>query len=315
MKRILKKFTLAGGSKAIQNEVDDRCQVTVVPVVSPEAGKEAIPSIPLKAGLESLPPEIQSAVLLNIRDIASLKALIHASPRYHSAYLSQRNAILKRVLFNSIHPDVLYDAFFAVRSTSTLTSNLQDRTARVKSFLSEYKDKRDEWTPPEHLDLESLSKLARLQNQVQHATDDLCQKAFSCHAFAGKLVGHGEQLSPNEIRRFYRAFYRFEIFCRLFRDWDLPLAEQKSSDAPYRARGSTPELDSMEKSSRFLGLFNPWEVEELACVRDYFCSYYRHMLQKFEPDLRETHPNLDISEDGNGSFTDVLYREQNADYA
>lgn len=71
----------------------------------------------------------------------------------------------------------------------------------------------------------------------------------------------------------------------------------------------------MEKSSRFLGLFNPWEVEELACVRDYFCSYYRHMLQKFEPDLRETHPNLDISEDGNGSFTDVLYREQNAHYA
>lgn len=50
-------------------------------------------------------------------------------------------------------------------------------------------------------------------------------------------------------------------------------------------------------------------------MRDYFRSYYRHMLQKFEPDLRETHPNLDISEDGNGSFTDVLYREQNADYA
>ena len=315
MKKILKKFTFAGGSKAIQNKVDDRCQVTVVPVVSPEAGDEAIPSIPLKTGLESLPTEIQSAVLLNIRDIASLKVLIHASPRYHSAYLSQRNAILKRVLFNSIHPDVLYDAFFAVRSISTLTSNLQDRTARVKGFLSEYKDRRDEWTPPEHLDLESLSRLARLQNQVQHATHDLCQKAFSCRPFAGKLLGHGEQLSPNEIRRFYRAFYRFEIFCRLFRDWDVPLADQNSPDASDGDRPSTPELDSMEKSLRFLSLFNPWEVEELACVRDYFCSYYRHMLQKFEPDLRKTNPNLDISEDGNGSFTDILYREQNADYA
>ena len=315
MKKILKKITFAGGSKAIQNKVDDRCQVTVVPVVSPEAGDEAIPSIPLKTGLESLPTEIQSAVLLNIRDIASLKALIHASPRYHSAYLSQRNAILKRVLFNSIHPDVLYDAFFAVRSTSTLTSNLQDRTARVKGFLLEYKDKRDEWTPPEHLDLELLFKLARLQNQVQHATHDLCQKAFSCRPFAGKLLGHGEQLSPNEIRRFYRAFYRFEIFCRLFRNWDVPLPDQNSPDASDGDRPSTPELDSMEKSMRFLSLFNPWEVEELACVRDYFCSYYRHMLQKFEPDLRKTNPNLDISEDGNGSFTDILYREQNADYA
>ena len=315
MKKILKKFIFAGGSKSIQHELDDRLQVTVVPVVSPEAGDVAIPSTTPKAGLDSLPTEIRAAVLLNIRDIASLKALIHASPRYHSTYLSQRNAILKRVLSNSIHPEVLYDAFFAVRSTSILTSNLHDRTARVKGFLSEYKDKRDEWTPPEHLDLESLSKLARLQNQVQHATHDLCQKAFSCHPFAGKLLGHGEQLSPNEIRRFYRAFYRFEIFCRLFRDWDLPLADQSSPDASDGVRPSTPELDSMEKSMRFLSLFNPWEVEEPACVRDYFCSYYRHMLQKFEPDLRKTNPNLDISEDGNGSFTDILYREQNADYA
>ena len=315
MKKILKRCTSALGSKAIRDNVDDRLQVTVVPVVSAEARDEAIPCGPHKAALECLPTEIQCAVLLNNRDIASLKALIHASPGYHSAYLGQRHAILKRVTFNSIHPEVLYDAFFTIHSAYTMTTSAQDRTMRVKGFLSEYKDKRNDWTPPEHLDLESMTKLARLQNQVQHATDDLCQKAFSCHPFAGKLVGHGGQLSPNENRRFYRAFYRFEIFCRLFRNWEAPPADENSSYASDGDRESTSELESLEKSSRFLSLFSPWEVEELACVRDYFCSYYRHMLQKFEPDLRRTNPKLDISEDGNGSFTDILYREQNADYA
>lgn len=53
----------------------------------------------------------------------------------------------------------------------------------------------------------------------------------------------------------------------------------------------------MEKSSRFLSLFNQWEVEELACVRDYFYGYYRRMLHKCEPELHNRNPNLDLSED------------------
>lgn len=307
MRKLLKKISSAGRSKHTREEKKDRIHVAVIPVVKSEAQDEDIPYVPPRASLEGLPVEIQSAVLLNICDIASLQRLVHASPIYHSVYIRQRQAILERVLFNSIHSDVLYDAFAAITSRTTLTSNLEDRVARVKAFLLEYKDDRNTWTSPEHLDLESVSRLARLQNQVQHATEDLCQQAFSSYPFIGNQVEIREQLSSNERRRFHRAFYRFEIFCTLFRDC------QSLSDALLEDGDITPELDSTEKSSLFLSLFNPWEVEELACVRDYFYNYYRRMLHKFEPDLRDRNPNVDLSDDGNYSFSAVSRQEAGID--
>lgn len=206
MRNLLKRFSTPGGSKTIKDKKNDRSRVAVIPIVSPETGDVRALNTPLKTSLEGLPIEIQSAVLLSIRDIASLKSLIHASPKYHSAYLSQRHAILQRVLFNSIHPDALYDAFSAITSSKTLTSSVEDQVARVKAFLSEYKDNRDTWTPSEHLDLESAYRLAQLQSQVQHATEDFCQQAFSSHPSSGNPVEHWEQLSSNESRRFHRAF-------------------------------------------------------------------------------------------------------------
>ena len=314
MRKFLKKLSSTGSSKPVQDKENDKTHVAVIPVVKPEGGEKDIPFIPPQASLEGLPIEIQSAVLLNIRDIASLKNLVHASPIHHNAYLSQRHAVLKRVLFNSIHPDVLYDAFSAITSSRILASNAEDRVAKVKAFLSECKDNRDEWTPPEHLDVESAYRLARLQNQVQHATKDFCQVAFSCHPFTGNQAEHYKELSSNESRRFSRAFYRFEIFCNLFRNWKPSSDDESIPNIIYEDGDSASELDSMEKSSRFLSLFNPWEVEELACVRDYLYNYYRRMLHKFEPDLRDRNPNLDLSEDGNCSFFIIILRgKQKAD--
>ena len=315
MKKIFKIFSSAGGSKPLQGKTNDSPHAAMVRDVNSEKGDEVTSYIPSMASIERLPIETQSAILLKIGDIASLKSLVWASRRYHSTYAGQRHAIFKQVLFNSIPPDVLYDAFSAIHSIETLSSNTEDRTARVKAFLSEYKANRDEWTPPEQLNLESLFRLARLQNHVQHATKDLCQAAFKSHPFTGTQVGPGDQLSSNEMRRFYRTFYRFEMFCNLFGHWESPLAEGNRLDCTDGDGDSTFELDSMEKSSRFLSLFNPWEVEELACVRDYFYSYYRRMLHQFAPDILERNPRLDLSEDGNSSFTNSLWRKEKADQA
>lgn len=305
MRKIFKKMISAGGSRPVPDEVDDRIHVAAIPVVSPEAGNEDIYYPLQKPSLERLPTEIQSAILLNIRDVVSLKTLIHASPRYHSAYLSQRHAILKQVLSNSIHPDVLYDACSAVHSNKTISSNVEERAARVDAFLSEYESNRDGGTPPEQFDLESVSRLARLQLQVQHATEGLCEVAFSSHQFTGELLGHGGPLSLDEICRFCRAFYRFEIFCNLFRNRRDMTVEDNLRHPSHGDIETVPEIDSIEKSSQFLSLFNPWEVEELACVRDFLYNYYRRMLHRFEPDFRERNPNLDLSEDGNGSFPEI----------
>ena len=310
MKKLWRRCTSASSSKPRQEKANNEPYLSVLHNIIPEAEDEVISYIPSMAALERLPTEIQLAILLNIDDIGSLESIIRASPRYHSAYLSQRHAILKRVLFNSIHPDVLYDAFSAIDSTKSAIGDREDRAARVRSFLSDYRDTRDTWVPPEHLDLETLCRLARLQNHVQHSTQDLYRVAISSHPFPGTQMVHGAGLSVNESRRFYRAFYRFDIFCNLFRNWKASPAVELLSNASNRQLENPFQLEPLEKSSRFLGLFNPWEVEELACVRDYFFNYYRRMLHKFEPDLRERKPHLDLSEDGNGSFLKVQHRKQ-----
>lgn len=310
MRKFLKKISCTRGSK--RHGKTDIPHVAVIPVFSFEAQDEDIPFIRQSATLEGLPVEIQSAILFSIPDIASLRNVTHASPQYHSAYLSQRLEVLQRILFNSIHPDVLYDAFSAISSSKTLTGNIEDRVRRVKIFLSEYEDSRETWTSREHFDLEIATRLAQLQIRVHHATEDFCQTAFSSHPLTGNQADDCRELSSNETRRLYRAFYRFEIFCNLFRDRRESPIDGEPSDASRASKNGISELDSTAKSSRFLGLFNPWEVEELACVRDYFRNYYQRVLLKFEPNLRDRRPNLDLSEDGNGFlFNNFLSAECN----
>lgn len=48
--------------------------------------------------LEALPAEIKTAILYAITNLASLNAVVHASPSFHALYLSQRKQLLSTVL-------------------------------------------------------------------------------------------------------------------------------------------------------------------------------------------------------------------------
>ena len=52
--------------------------------------------------LENLSIELKCAILENLPDVHSLRNLVHASPDYHAAYISVRNAILTRVRFREL---------------------------------------------------------------------------------------------------------------------------------------------------------------------------------------------------------------------
>lgn len=54
----------------------------------------------LKPSLESLSPELKLMVLDNIPDLETLRNIVRASPDYHAAYLSARDVILSRLIFD-----------------------------------------------------------------------------------------------------------------------------------------------------------------------------------------------------------------------
>lgn len=132
-----------------------------------------------------------------------------------------------------------------------------------------------------HIDLESITRQPsyKIMHNVRPRVSAKCQLALTTsHPFTGNQVERYEQRSSNKSRRVYHASYRFKIFCNLFRKRKSPPNDESLSDALLEDEDSTCELDAMEKASRLLSLFNPWEVEELACVVDCLSSYYRPML-------------------------------------
>lgn len=71
--------------------------------------KKGRPSYSL-GGLNGLPIELKVTILARSSDFDSLRALAHASPSFHHAYVGARRAILSTVVIREIHPDVILDA-------------------------------------------------------------------------------------------------------------------------------------------------------------------------------------------------------------
>jgi hypothetical protein len=199
------------------------------------------------------------------------------------------------VLLRDIGTDVLLDAL-AVHKASQIGSDGPRgwrRLDAVKTSTSQYKAKRDSSSPAvsDSLDIQTLESLSRLQDVVAKITFDFCETTLSIHPVTGERIQSHGDLSPNEKRRIYRALYRFELYRALFTEpvgIFLPL-----EDHCY--------FDSRAKIFNFLSIFKVWEVEELACVRDYIVRRHTEIIQDSSSELPKLHPRKDLS-DGGCSF-------------
>jgi len=233
------------------------------------------------ASLDSLPAELKASILYSAPNIVTLKTLVRSSPLYHEAYLDERKSILSTVLLRDIGPQVLSDALAVHEASQIGIEGTGSRKDRVKAFLSQYKAERGSSSPAtcDSLDIETLESLSRLQSVFTTITSDFCQTTLSVNPVNGERIQPGGELSVNEKRRIYRAFYRFELFRALFaRSYYLVAPE----DSWY--------FDTMDQSFLFLSIFNAWEVEELACVHDYIFRRHSEFLQESSSELSKLHP-------------------------
>lgn len=251
--------------------------------------------VPQMASLEGFAVEIQQAILHQMPDLQTLQALISASPSYLRAYQSQRHSILSSILLRDIHPDVLFDVL-AIEDALKLPRNYDDYVPQLKAFVEQYKTTRASL----HVALGALEPstketLWEFHLSVVDVTKHFCDYALSSHPVTRHGLNDRKPISPNEVRRIHRAFYRYELFTVLFREPKHYLDEQteRSRDRnPDRARlalerDSIRSLDSQDKSFLFLALFKAWEVEELACVRDYIIHRYDELYKECKLDYQE----------------------------
>ncbi|KAF4628264.1 hypothetical protein G7Y89_g9887 [Cudoniella acicularis] len=236
------------------------------------------PSIPFHQPsklLEELPTELQRMVLHASPTLGTLQSLVLSSPLYHQAYVSSRKSILSTVLRNELG-SVWNDAAARLRGSKfPSTSDPEDDLAEITLIVNYEVGSKFPTDDVNPCDLPTLIEMARFHWKVLHIMSNFCKHSLLFHPLHKNVGACYQELSPSESRRIYRALYRLEIFCSLF--------EFGGNDRGYE----TSDYDGDEVQDIFLGKFGVWEIEEIACLRDYFYRYYYSTLETHIRQRRE----------------------------
>ncbi len=249
--------------------------------------------MPKDGALEVLSPEIQQQILLKLDDIDALHALIRASPRLYQVFRLNEDTILSTIALNHFHPAVRPEAL-AVAKLAQLQHqsgmDTQSRRDTARQFCDAFPNQIDQWC--ETYSLESvptqLCKLARairfsindytqstlpILDQVRQSRDLQIFSEYPPHSH----VPH-PQLSSTEIGRLQRAFCRYELYRHLFSRClqDVPNGMHKCATI------TEPPITAAEQANIFFRNLPPFQITEIACIRDYLYRRLQGILFKLE---------------------------------
>lgn len=235
--------------------------------------------------IESLPVEIQRQIMFCLPSLASLGAIIRASPIFYSLFQSEPKNFIANCLILG-----LGDAFL---DASTAQAAMQDDFQRqrcdamkmrrestiVWPFLESYLKKVQEL--PCNAWIHSIS----LPEAVQMATFHTSTVEPLVEQYASWALGNigtsaqSTTLSSTERMRIQRAMYRFQILCDVF--GNKLKHDNLSANRPRNLR-----------CLRFLSRYEPWEIEEILCINTFFQEKYEQRLSEVSDDLNPNNNRL-----------------------
>ncbi|KAL7949512.1 hypothetical protein V8C42DRAFT_311094 [Trichoderma barbatum] len=219
--------------------------------------------------LHALPPELLRLVLTSFDSLHDLHSLIRASSHCFRIFQLSPELILSSILKRAIHPDALYHALAVARVESYRATNVQD-SELLWQFLDRY-FQRDPTLLEFPIEMNGITSLARLYNMVSNlANDYMCRTLQALYANeemrqdanqssmapCARHVACQDGLSVTEKARLQRAFFRYELYSRCF-----PVSPESPAASIFPAE---------MQFNRFLQYMEPWEVEELSCLHEYF---------------------------------------------
>ncbi len=243
-----------------------------------------------RASLETLPAEVQLAILERLPDIRTVSALVHASPSFHHTYRSWRPHLLKNMLWDELQHDVVsFVDCRAALDASQVDLDRPQRATAVKTFLLDYQEKRgqarlNQLNSPSWPTFQQWSETAnvpgffRLRAAVSYLTTDFCRWRSTSSWSSATAPPPGQsrtrssttppwEPSVTERRRIQRALYRFEIFRCLFGSTEAFMLPEL-------------EVDLVPEAKRLLTVvLRSWESEELACVVEYMYGRWAGFLE------------------------------------
>lgn len=253
---------------------------------------------------DRLSAELITPILLEIPTTQSLYSLIRASPKAYQVFLTSKETILVSLMRRAIRPAAFIDALAAAQA-SQLKDVGPDRKT-VLAFLRKYEINRHKAVEQKglHYSLPTAVSLCQLYRSTQYFIKDLTSRSSfylrRCGSTAFVETGSSPQngfivpqenghdglsrgrenisvdrdhqyapLSEVEECRLQRAFYRHELYTRIF-----------SSGMEYSGK-KLWELPS--DSHFFLDKYQHYEIEELACVENHLWSLLSSSFDRIEP--------------------------------
>ncbi len=207
--------------------------------------------------LENLLPELQLQ-LLSMLDFEELKALIPASPVFHSRYRLDRRYVLCKFLDRTLR-SVAVDAYFVYQSGVPgflATRSTESVVQLVKSYQYQRSSSQYSISAENLSEEEAVSMVDFLSSVIQPFV-----RHFTSWALANLAKETGsyqdQPLSKTEEIRIMRALYRYQLCCNLF-----VLHYSQSREDLF---GDLWNPDDILQEFMNL-LFEPWEIEEIVCI-------------------------------------------------
>ncbi|KAL8787531.1 MAG: hypothetical protein Q9213_002189 [Squamulea squamosa] len=206
--------------------------------------------------LETLTPEIQAQILRNIDSVPAFFSLLRASPRLYQVFRDRKEYLLTQLAFNQFHPEIVEDVW-------TMAKALQIPQPATKSHIHDIISDFmlvDEDHQQHSIPTSTTAPLCKIGMTIAWFVEDYRRSSLQLLADLGTHMDIQQDtsvlqsdLSVTEKGRIQRALCRFVTFCCLF---------------------ATPEGDGDERAHyrqnrRYLLLYTPDDVEEIACIRDY----------------------------------------------
>ncbi|KAM0452610.1 hypothetical protein ACHAPV_009371 [Trichoderma viride] len=215
--------------------------------------------------LEDLVPELLARILQALDHPRDLLSLIRASPHCFRVYAESPAIILSPILKNAILPDALHHALACVHLPPTASQTVPE------AFLRDYFQSEPLPFPTDKTTLTALCGLCLRTSHFVDGYSTRAMRALNLKPDAGQATASA--LSSTERARFQRAFFRYELYCRVF-----PV------DHHARRRSLVP---AHEQFTGFIARMAPWEAEEMTCIHHYFTVLVGGFLDDLDDQLVE----------------------------
>lgn len=236
----------------------------------------------LNALLETLPPEVRRH-LLSMLGLEELRTLVFASPVFHQQYLLDRRYLLCKCLETTLR-SITVDACAVYQSGLASFSDTYTKE-KVTQFLKSYHHRRS--SAQYSIFTENLAEdevigiVAFHSSIVKPLAQHYTSWALANLANETDLQSH-EPLSKTEETRVVRALYRFQLCCNLF-----------GVDRHKTSRQLWVNFQSVDILKIFICIFEPWQVEEIACIYRFAEEKYDQIFRDICWDVDEKNPKFD----------------------